>query len=252
MKPHPILLFVLMAPLILNLNSINLNSTHITITGDTITWNYTETLTGNESIQYKTKIDQTLGNNDSYLAAWELLLTDQQARKTLKNQIQGKVKINGSNATLKDVDTTLSLEALGNTTTPTQITNKYKTQYTYNRDNKTTLLFQFLGKPQTKITITLPPNTTLQNTSGIQNLTQKNKTTLTGFFTNQTGNESEITLKIHWPPTPQETDNTTVTEETSQPPTTSPRETGIFLLLVLMLLVLGVLFYKILTKAPKN
>jgi len=43
---------------------------NITVSEYNITWGYTETYTGMDSIGYKINIDTGLGNNDSFVNAW--------------------------------------------------------------------------------------------------------------------------------------------------------------------------------------
>ena len=92
---------------------------NITINEYNITWSYTESFSGSDSTGYRIRIDSGLGNNDSFVNAWELLKADKDVRKMLKSSIENEFDIRINNETsrieLNDIDSTLSPAIIGKT-----------------------------------------------------------------------------------------------------------------------------------------
>ena len=61
---------------------------NITVSEYNITWGYTETFSDMDSIGYKISIDTGLGDNDSFVNAWELLKADKEARNEFKSALE--------------------------------------------------------------------------------------------------------------------------------------------------------------------
>src|SRR3989304_1897627 len=94
------------------INTISVNDTGMT-------WNYDETFTGMDAIMYRINLDRGLGDNDSFISAWELLKSDKETRKTFRSSIDNEqdVKINNetSGVDVIEVYSTLSPATIGKT-----------------------------------------------------------------------------------------------------------------------------------------
>src|SRR5659263_206406 len=90
---------------------------NITVTEYNITWSYTERFSDMDSIVYKISIDSALGNNDSFVNAWELLKADKEVRTSFKSSLENEFDIRINNETsgieLVDIDSTLSQATIG-------------------------------------------------------------------------------------------------------------------------------------------
>ena len=58
-----------------------------------MTWSYKDTYTGTDSFVYRVGIDEELGNNDSFISAWELLKIDSEMRSRLRSSIDREMDV---------------------------------------------------------------------------------------------------------------------------------------------------------------
>lgn len=187
---------------------------NITVNEYNITWGYTEIYTGMDSIGYKISIDIGIGNNDSFVNAWEVLKVDKEERKRFKNAIENELDVRINNETsgieLIDVDSSLSQAIIGNTHTQDTIENRYKVNYRLKESIYNASSIWFLGEPKSPVTIILPQGIDIVGTSGIDNETKitDSHIEVTGFFSNLSDKRGEITINI----TKNESYNVTATE----------------------------------------
>ncbi len=176
-------------------NNINVNEYNMT-------WGYTETFTGAASIAYRTGIDIEFGNNDSFVSAWELLNADKELRKGLRKSIDSEpdVKINNGTGGIEvaDIDSKLSPDAIGNTNLVDPIVNRYNVTYRFKDSILNASSIWFLGEPQIRVTVILPPGIDIVNISGMDNVTKSvtDHTEITGFFKTVTLERGEISLDL--------------------------------------------------------
>lgn len=147
----------------------------ITVGLEDMSWTYTEQYSADGSVLFRSFIDSELGNNDSFVAAWELLKMDKSSRKQLFDNLEGNmdVKINGSSDSIIPVrvESVLSAESMGPVSKDASIVNIYEVQYAFDDP-----LFSlgdhiwFLGEPGTHVTITFPENIGVVSTEGIDNV----------------------------------------------------------------------------------
>ncbi|MDW7733346.1 MAG: hypothetical protein SCH66_13085 [Methanolobus sp.] len=147
----------------------------ITVGLDDMSWTYTEQYSAEGSVLFRSFIDSELGDNDSFVAAWELLKMDRSSRKQLLDSLEDNmdVKINGSSDSIKPirVESDLSAESMGPVSKDDSIVNIYEVQYAFDDP-----LFSqgdriwFLGEPDTYVTITFPENARVVSTEGIDNV----------------------------------------------------------------------------------
>lgn len=149
---------------------------NITVSMDSMTWEYLEQYSGPESVFFKSAIDSELGNNDGFVAAWEILKIDTVSRKNLHQSISGKmdVKINDSSAhvSLSGVGCDMSGELLGSVSKQEQVSNIYRVRY----DLKEPLIEQgsriwFQGEPDTPVVISMPEGIDILSVEGMDNAT---------------------------------------------------------------------------------
>jgi hypothetical protein len=179
---------------------------NITVNESNLTWGYTETFTGVDSVIYRTSIDSEFGNNDSFITAWELLNLDKEMRNRLRNAIDNEldVRINNETAGIEviDVDSALSPGIIGNTSISEPVENKYKVTYRWKDSIFNASSIWFLGEAGSPVTIVLPPGIDVTNTSGMSNITKiiRDHVEITGFFRgvsqNVSENRGEITLNL--------------------------------------------------------
>ncbi len=162
---------------------------NITVNEYNMTWGYTETFTGVDSVFYRTGIAFELGNNDSFISAWELLKLDKEMRSRLKSAIDNEpdVRINNKTAGIEviDIDSSLSPGIIGNTSISEPIVNRYKVSYMWKDSIFNASSIWFLGEAGSPVTIVLPPGIDVTNTSGMSNVTKNisDHTEVAGFFT---------------------------------------------------------------------
>ena len=175
---------------------------NITVNEYNMTWSYNETFTGADSIAYRMGIDLGLGNNDSFISAWELLKADQQMRKILKSAIDRELDIRINNRTdgaeVLDVDSTLSPDAIGNTHSMDAIVNRYNVTYRFKESTLNASSIWFLGQANSSVTIVMPAGVDVVNSSGMNNVSKNvtNHSEITGFFKGITMERGEITLYL--------------------------------------------------------
>ncbi|MGB8218468.1 MAG: hypothetical protein WCE94_14320 [Candidatus Methanoperedens sp.] len=167
-----------------------------------MTWDYTESFSGNDAIMFRAYIDGEFGNNDSFVNAWELLNADKEIRKQFQSSIDKEfdVRINNESKGIQvvDIDSTLSPGIIGNIYSADAIVNRYNVTYRWKDSIFNASSIWFLGQSNSPVTIILPPGMDVVNTSGINNLTKKinTHTELAGFFSPVSGDRGEITIKF--------------------------------------------------------
>ncbi len=175
---------------------------NITVNEYNMTWGYTETYTGVDSVIYRTGVDSQFGNNDSFISAWELLKLDKEMRSRLRSEIDNEldVRINNKTAGIEviDIDSSLSPGIIGNINISEPIVNKYKVSYTFKDSIFNASRIWFLGQAGSPVTIVLPPGIDVTSTSGMSNVTKiiSDHTEVSGFFTQITKDRGEITLYL--------------------------------------------------------
>jgi len=173
---------------------------NITVNEYNITWNYTETFKGMDSIAYRINLDSKIGNNDSFINAWELLKADKDSRQKFKNSIENEpdVKINNetSGIELIDVDSSLSQAIIGKTHIGDTIENRYKVTYRLKESIYNDSSIWFLGQPESPISIILPEGIDVIDISGIDNETKNVDSNISGYFSNLSRDRAEITINI--------------------------------------------------------
>jgi hypothetical protein len=175
---------------------------NITVGEYNMTWDYTESFSGNDSIIFRAYIDSEFGNNDSFVNAWELLNADKEIRKEFQSSIDKEfdVRINSESAGIQvvDIESTLSPGIIGNIHSSDKVVNTYNVTYRWKDSIFNASSIWFLGQSNSPVTIILPPGIDVVNTSGINNLTKKinTHTELAGFFSPVSGDKGEITIKF--------------------------------------------------------
>ncbi len=175
---------------------------NITVNEYNMTWSYTETFTGNDSISYRVYIDKELGDNDSFINAWEVLKADKEMRKKLGNLIdmEPDVKINNETSGIEvvDIDSTLSPELLGKTHNVDAVVNRYNVTYRFKDSIINASSMWFLGQANTSVTIILPEGVDVTDIGGMSNVSKNvtNHTEISGFFKGISFERGEITLSL--------------------------------------------------------
>jgi len=173
---------------------------NITINEYNITWNYTEGFSGFDSIGYRISIDSGLGNNDSFVNAWELLKADKEVRKMLKSSIEHELDIRINNETsgieLIDIDSTLSQATIGRTNNTDTIINRFNVTYRLKESIFNASSIWFLGEPDSPVTLVLPAGIDVKEVTGMNNssINTISHTKITGFFKEMSQGRGEITL----------------------------------------------------------
>ncbi len=175
---------------------------NISVNEYNMTWSYTETFTGADSIAYRVSIDSGLGNNDSFVSAWELLNADRQMRKSLKSVIDKELDVRINNGTggveVLDVDSTLSPDAIGKTHSMDAIVNRYNITYRFKESILNASSIWFLGQANSPVTVVMLPGVDVVNSSGMNNISKNvtNHSEITGFFKGMTMDRGEVTLYL--------------------------------------------------------
>lgn len=175
---------------------------NITVGEHNMTWDYTESFSGNDAIMFRAYIDGKFGNNDSFVNAWELLKADKEIRMQFQSSIDKEfdVRINNESTGIQvaDIDSTLSPGIIGRINSSDAIVNKYNVSYRWKDSIFNASSIWFLGQSKSPVTIILPPGMDVVNTSGINNLTKKinTHTELAGFFNPVSGDRGEITINF--------------------------------------------------------
>jgi len=175
---------------------------NITVSEYNITWGYTETFSDMDSIGYKISIDTGLGDNDSFVNAWELLKADKEARNEFKSALENELDIRINNETtgieMTDVDSSLSQSIIGKTHVPDTIENRFNVTYRLKESIFNASSIWFLGEPKSPVTIILPAGIDVVDISGMDNMTKNidSHTEVTGFFSRLSMERGEITINI--------------------------------------------------------
>ncbi len=175
---------------------------NITINEYNMSWNYTEIFTGIDSIIYRMNIDKELGNNDSFISAWELLNADKVMRKRLRSSIDSEldVRINNKTAGIEvaEIDSSLSPQIIGKTHLLDIIVNKYNAVYRFNDSILNASSIWFLGQAKTQVTIIMPAGVDVVNISGMDNVTKNitDHTEITGLISEISKDRGEINLSL--------------------------------------------------------
>lgn len=175
---------------------------NITINEYNITWSYTESFSGFNSISYKIGIDSGLGNNDSFVNAWELLKADKEIRRSFKSSIENELDIKINNETsgveLIDIDSSLSQATIGNINNTDIIINRFNVTYRLKDSIFNASSIWFLGEPESPVTVVLPAGMDVKEVTGINNssINRGSHMEITGFFKEISMDRGEITLQL--------------------------------------------------------
>jgi len=175
---------------------------NITVGEYGMSWSYNETFTGTDSMLYRIGIDENLGNNDSFINAWELLLADKNVRSNLKSAIDNEpdVRIDNSSEGIDviGVDSVLSPGTIGKTTLVVTIVNRYNVTYSFKNSIINSTSIWFMGEPESPVTIVMPQGIDVVNVTGMNNVTKKitDHTELTGKFSEKQKGRGEITINF--------------------------------------------------------
>lgn len=175
---------------------------NITLGEYNMTWGYTETFTGMDSMLYKTGIDSELGDNDSFISAWELLKADKEMRKMLRSSVDKEPDVRINNVTegisVIDIESVLSPSIIGKTHTFDPVVNRYEVAYGWKGSIFNASTIWFLGQAKSPVKVVLPAGIDVTNISGIINITENisNHTEISGFFNEVSPNRGEITLYL--------------------------------------------------------
>lgn len=184
---------------------------NITVDEYNMTWRYTETFTGNDSLRYRAGIDTEFGNNDSFITAWELLKLDKEMRKRLRSSIDSEFDVRietpylntGNNGIeVIDVDSALPPGIIGKTHIGDTIVNRYKVTYRWKGSILNARSIWFMGQAKSPVTVILPAGVDVTNISGMDNVTKiiSDHVEISGAFRgvsqNVSENRGEITLYL--------------------------------------------------------
>ena len=175
---------------------------NITINEYNITWNYIEVFSGIDTIGYKISIDSGLGNNDSFVNAWELLKADKEVRKSFKSSIGNEPDIRRNNETagieLIDIDSLLSETTIGKINNSDTIINRFNVTYRLKESFSNANSIWFLGEPDSPLTLVLPAGIDVKEVIGMNNssINIGQHTEITGFFKKMSQDRGEITLYL--------------------------------------------------------
>ena len=175
---------------------------NITVEEYGMVWSYNESFTDIDSILYRIGIDENIGNNDSFISAWEVLLADKEVRKNLKSAIDSEpdVRIDNSSKGIDviEVDAVLSPEMIGKTMMVDTIVNRYNVTYSFKNSIMDATSIWFMGEPGSPVTIIIPQGIDVINVSGMNNVTKKitDHTELTGKIAEKQKGRGEITINF--------------------------------------------------------
>ena len=171
-----------------------------------LTWNYAETFTDADSIEYRMSIDEEFGDNDSFIASWELRKLDGEMRERLRSSIDSEFDIRIDNESggieVTDVDASLSTGIIGKTNLSDTIVNRYRVSYRFKNSIFNASGMWFLGQARSPVTIILPPGLDVTDVRGMDNVTKRMDahTEISGFFTeispNVSSDRGEITIGL--------------------------------------------------------
>ncbi len=164
-----------------------------------MTWNYEETFTGADAIEYRMSIDRNLGDNDSLINAWELLKADKEARRSIRSSIEREMDVRVNNETkgieIVDIDSALSSDLIGKTHMFDSVVNRYSVTYRFNESILNAGSIWFLGQANSTVTIVLPSGVDVVNISEMDNVT-RNSGEIKGVFKGISKDRGEITLNL--------------------------------------------------------
>lgn len=175
---------------------------NITVNEYGMTWSYNETFTGIDSIAFRTGIDSVLGDNDSFVNAWEILLADKELRKDIRNSLDKELDVRINNKTsgieVADVESVLSPDLLGRTHRIDTFVNKYSTAYRFSDSIFSAKSIWFLGQANSSVTIVMPQGVDVTNISGMDNATMMvtDHSEISGSFRALSIDRGEITLAL--------------------------------------------------------
>ncbi|WP_394697815.1 hypothetical protein [uncultured Methanomethylovorans sp.] len=193
---------VLIFLMVLPVNAAFTWENNITVGYDTVQWMYTETYTEGNALLYKDYIDMSLGNQDHFISAWEVLKADVKTRSTLENSIHENmdVIINGSSQSvvLTDVSSLMSSELLGPVAQVEAIRNLYTTNYHLvdPLSEPCDSSISFIGEKGTPLLINMSNGTYVDSTEGIDNVsisTDQESIIIRGIF----GSTDKATVYFH-------------------------------------------------------
>ncbi len=147
---------------------------NITVSMEGMNWEYAEQYSGNRSVIMKSAIDSELGDNDGFVAAWELLKADTLSRKKLFTSVSRKmdVRINDSSAriSLCGVECGMAKELLGPVAKQEDVSNTYRVRYAFTeplagQDSR----IWFQGESGTYVAIHMPEGVDILSVEGIDN-----------------------------------------------------------------------------------
>lgn len=197
-----IIAFLTMAMISGAANGASLWVNNITINEYDMTWSYNETFTGADSIAFRMNIDSGIGDNDSFVNAWEVLKADKELRKELRSSIDREPDVMINNETygihLVDVDASLSTDLIGKNHLLDPLTNRYITTYRFNSSILNAGSIWFMGQADSPVTIVLPQGVDVSNISGMDNSTISlaEHVEISGFFKGISKERGEITLTL--------------------------------------------------------
>ncbi len=180
----------------------NLLVNNITVNEYDMIWSYNETYTGADSIAFRINIDTGLGDNNSFVNAWEVLLADKELRKEFRNSIEKEQNVRINNETssiyLVDVDAALSPDIIGKTHLSDTIVNRNITIYRFDNSILNAESIWFMGQAKTPVTIVMPKGVDVVNISGMDNVTisSTDHAEISGFFKEISKDRGEITLTL--------------------------------------------------------
>ncbi len=175
---------------------------NISVNESSMAWGYEETYTGVDSFGFRIHIDSDLGDNDSFVNAWEVLLADKELRKEFRSSIEKELDVRLNNKTdgiyLVDVDASLSPDVIGKTHVFDSIVNRYTTSYRFDNSVLNAGSIWFMGQPDTPVTIVMPRGVDVTNISGVNNATINisDHAEISGFFNEVSKDRGEITLTL--------------------------------------------------------
>lgn len=172
---------------------------NISINEYNISWNYIEIFTGMDSIAYRIGLDSGIGNNDSFINAWEVLKADREARSKFRASIEKEPDVRIDNQTsgirIKDVGSNLTQGLIGKTHSSSEVKNEYTVIYILLESFYNASSIWFLGEPGSRVTIIIPQGVDIINVSGINNSTTVSGV-IQGYFSNSSTGKGEITVNF--------------------------------------------------------
>ncbi|MEA1985054.1 MAG: hypothetical protein U9N13_05320 [Euryarchaeota archaeon] len=163
---------------------------NITVRDNGMTWTYEEEYRDTVSLLYRNYIDSGIGNNDSYVSAWEVLMVDCATRKKLHDSIIKEMDVEMDNSSkgihVTGVDAEISHDVLGRTTKTDPIGNTYLIEYAFDTSPFVEgANISFRGEPWSNVTIAIPDDVQIRTSQGVENRTRvsgNNLTAIKGVF----------------------------------------------------------------------